>query len=432
MTRRAVGLGVGARATATAVAALIALAGSGGGCSSGASGAAGTDVADGVAPPPARGGAPSPALAPPRTRPGGLVPGLDRGLRSWQWRIDEAALDAPLGAVLASVAVPPPASAVVEPEVAERLARNGLRLLAVPREDLDRLRTLLVLPSLQVETWHGEASDWRPLAVAVPGAGGGVRGGGGGGAAVAIGGRMRRFPSGSFRLAVRAWTMRMEDGPHLQVELRVEHLEPARDRGLLAGRARPVARLVDGLALELAAPPDLAWVIAPAPPNTAWPAPGTPLAADAAGQDDRRDPRGGGEGSARTLGPPALPVTTVGELLLTRRGAPASQRTSATPGDGAGAENGRDRPGGRRIIRELLVLEPELPRILFPEPPRDAADRAEAGSPGGGGPRGELAPTERAAAGRVAVAVRAAEGAAGAAAGSHRRRAVPATPEDAP
>lgn len=294
-----------------------------------------------------------------RIRPSGLMPGLDRGLRSWQWRVAEDRLTAPLGDILASVAVRPPPGTGPSPELEERLGRNGLRLLAVPRTSIDRLRDLVAAPAMQVETWHGEAVDWRALALVRPP---------GASAAVVIGDRVRRFPEGSFRLAARAWTMRMEDGPHLQIELRVDHVATRRDRGLLAGRVRSTTRLVDDLVVELAAPLHLAWVIVPAAIDETWPAVGTPLVltstvaarADDAEDADESDERGSAlpAPAARTIGPPVVPLPTVGQRLL------AGQ-----------ADEG---------LREMIILEPELPAGLFPVPP-------SAGSSGPSGPSGSAA-----------------------------------------
>jgi hypothetical protein len=288
-----------------------------------------------------------------RIRPGGLMPGLDRGLRSWQWRVAEARLTAPLGDILASVAVTPPPGAGASPELEARLARNGLRLLAVPRASIDRLRALVAAPAMQVETWHGEAVDWRALALVRPP---------GDSAAVVIGERVRRYPEGSFRLAARAWTMRMEDGPHLQIELRVDHVATRRDRGLLAGRVRSITRPVDDLVVELAAPADLAWIIVAAPIDEVWPAPGTPLdggpRADVAGRTtaDEDEPAPTPPGAAaRTIGPPVIPLPTVGQRLL------AGQ-----------ADEG---------LREMIILEPELPAVLFPTPPSSTARPASAPAP---------------------------------------------------
>ena len=294
--------------------------------------------------------APAASGQPPRA--GGLIPGLDRGLRTRRWRVDETRLAAPLGEVLAGVAVSPPPATGLDEAVRDHLARNGLRVLTVPRASLETLRMQLAAPPRQVETWHGEAIDWRSLATGRPPAGVSV---------VAMGERMRPHAGGEYRLVARAWTMRMEDGPHLQVELRVDHVEPRRDGGLRLAPEPPSVRLVDGLVVELATPADLAWVIAAAPVSEAWPEPGTPIGGGAGvgGSEPGTEPAAGPVLDAAPgpgFGPPTAAIPTVGQLLL-----------AGPPGSGE---------------RDVLILEAELPASLSPRPIADAGAAAGRG-PGG-------------------------------------------------
>lgn len=317
----------------------LAVAAAWGGC------ATSSGPADGAPGPNAAGPADLAGAAP---RAGGLIPGLDRGLRTRRWRVDGDRLDAPLGEILSSVAVAPPPETGLDESVREHLARNGLRMLAVPRTSLETLRTRLAAPPRQIETWHGEAVDWRSLLVGRPVAGVSV---------VAVGDRVRPHPGGEYRLAVRAWTMRMEDGPHLQVELRVEHVEPRRESGLRLAPEAPAARLVDALRVELATPGDLAWVIASAPTAEVWPEPGRAgAAAESAGGSGDGTGTGAVAAAGPGLGPPAAAIPTVGQLLL-----PES-------------------PGTRE--REILILEAELPPSLWPRPIADGRGNDAAG-PGG-------------------------------------------------
>lgn len=308
-----------------------------------------------------------------RTRPGGVVPGLEQGLRSRQWRVVEADIDTEIGAVIAAFGVEPPVDSGLTDDMLVRLAGNGLRIVAVPVERLPELRVALGRAAMDAETWHGEAPDWRDLAVAEIG---------GRGTAVAMQGRVRRWDRGSFRLRVRAWTMRMEDGPHLQMDLAVGHIRTSRSRGLLAGRPSTRSRIVDGLRFEIATPRDIAWVIASAPVAEEWPALGTPLELEDPAASESGD--GGAEAEAAAVivprdpdslpgplvvfgdepdpdegasrGPSAGPITTVGRVLLERSLAPGT--------------------------RDIVILEPQIPDGAFAEgmlPSSDAAGDAAGG-----------------------------------------------------
>ncbi|MFK7962179.1 MAG: hypothetical protein AB8G96_16835, partial [Phycisphaerales bacterium] len=163
---------------------------------------------------------------------------------------------AEVGAIIASLAVQPPADARPSDAAVERLRRNGLRLYAVPRGRFRDLQRALGVPQRSVETWLGEAWAWRDLA---------TRANRERAAAVAVGDTVQRFDPGVFRLQMRAWTIRMEDGPQCQVELRLEHADtPRRSIDLLGPTVRPPGRLIDEVNFEFATGGDVLWVLAPA------------------------------------------------------------------------------------------------------------------------------------------------------------------------
>ncbi|MHC4429424.1 MAG: hypothetical protein ACYS0D_12610 [Planctomycetota bacterium] len=171
----------------------------------------------------------------------------DDGLELRQWAI--AADPTHVAQVLAGFAD----GAAAGPDVIERLDRNGLSLVRVPRSDLRALRDALGVAALNLTAWHGQVYEWReaiqrPL--------------GPGPTAIAVDGHVRRYEAGgAVRLMMRAWTMPMEEGPYLSLELAPVHErpQPQLERLLGADGLRGTDRL--GEHVELALTPGHAWVL---------------------------------------------------------------------------------------------------------------------------------------------------------------------------
>lgn len=154
---------------------------------------------------------------------------------------------------------------------------------------------------------------------------------------------------------IRAWTIQMEDGPsvRLQLEGRYDRSQPTRLDQVM-GRQVAEGRQLPSISLDLLLDAGYAYVLTGEPPGSEW-----GLSEDDAGpgQEDLERPEGGQEeddssAERQSIGPEALPPLTVGELLFRREGLPAA--------------------------RQLLVFVPRIPDRLFP--PEGAA-----GSAGHGG-----------------------------------------------
>ena len=220
--------------------------------------------------------------------------------------------------------------ALVDASADASLRRNGLRLVRIRAGELESLLTSLGGASLDATTWHGQIYQWRELVQYPIGPAG---------MAVAVDGLVRRFESGTFRLMFRSWTVPMEDGPRLQLQLLGQfdrsQQEPLRrfvtDRRVTGEVFHSFAFQIQlevgfGYAL-LFESPDIDWAFGPADQLDAT---ADPVAAESNGQVS--DPE--------QVGPKADAPPTFGELLL---------RTDA-------------RPPKRRV----LVFVPKFPPAAFP------------------------------------------------------------------
>ncbi|MDY7110358.1 MAG: hypothetical protein SYC29_17145 [Planctomycetota bacterium] len=268
----------------------------------------------------------------------GVLPAAENGLQVRQWRV----ADDP--AVIASALLAHTAGQGLDDRACRRLARNGLRLLRIPADELEALRADLGGTSLNVDSWHGQVCDWRsivdwPIEAT--------------GRALAVDGRVRRFQSGRFRLMIRSWTIPMEDGPYVRLELqgRYERSRPARlDRP--AARPEYEGRELPAVALDVLLEAGYAYILTGESPSVEW-EPGaegsTPPAGDenvtAGPQADDEDEGEVPEGEA--IGPAALPPLTIGELLF--------------------------RPDAAPPTRRLLVFVPRIPDRFFPPELRSEA-----------------------------------------------------------
>ncbi len=99
---------------------------------------------------------------------------------------------------------------VLDAKTDESLRRNGMRLVRVRADQVDDLLGDLGVGPSDVAAWHGQVVEWRELyqrTVSGPGA------------TLAVSGRVRSIPQGQLRLMGRSWTVLMEDGPYLTLEM---------------------------------------------------------------------------------------------------------------------------------------------------------------------------------------------------------------------
>ncbi|MBX3354985.1 MAG: hypothetical protein KF724_04725 [Phycisphaeraceae bacterium] len=169
------------------------------------------------------------------------------------------------------------------PETIDRLRRNGFVVAEVPTESLPSLLAELGGTLSDVRNWHGQIPEWRELLRATPRPG----------AAIYTGDRVQPLAGTSLRLAVRGWTVPMEDGGLFWLEM-IPHsvgqdgsstamISSLAPRSRLRGTPFPDA----GLSVVL----DQGWslILAPEPPPP-------PM--------------------ARTTGPEVDPPVTLGALLM--------------------------------------------------------------------------------------------------------------------
>src|SRR5688572_26274372 len=160
----------------------------------------------------------------------------DNGLELRRWSV----LDQPQ--VLRQVLARHRDGEALDAEALNRLRRNGFRFIRVPLEALPELLSDLGGASIDRTEWHGQVHVWPPLAQRPVAQGPSAPRHGrrdaasppanryGSGAAVAVDGRIDRYDRGEFRLLARSWTVHMEDGPFLHLELLPEHYcQPVND-----------------------------------------------------------------------------------------------------------------------------------------------------------------------------------------------------------
>jgi hypothetical protein len=221
----------------------------------------------------------------------------DNGLEVRKWMIaDESAS---FGPALESFRAGEPLS----PDRVAALRRDGLRFVRVRADQLDALAEELGLGPVEVGAWHGQILTWRELQEQHVGPQG---------IAIAAGGRVRRLGPGRLRLMARSWTVQMEEGPYLNLELLPEYARPhgPRLRRLLGAQALqgdvfPSARL------EALLEPGYAYVLVSETPRARW-------------QTDDADPKPAATdiGPHAAVGPGATAPETIGEFLLASRSEP--------------------------------------------------------------------------------------------------------------
>ncbi len=277
-------------------------------------------VAPTAAPSQASDGAPNVRIAPGARR----LLSSDNGLEVRNWVIMERGPR--IAAAIESFGQP----ALVDASADASLRRNGLRLVRIPAGELESLLASLGGASVDATAWHGQVYRWRELVQYPIGPAG---------MAVAVDGRVRRFARGTFRLMFRSWTVPMEDGPRLQLQLLGQVDRPQQEpfRRFVTDR-RVTGEVFRSFAFEiqleigfgyvlLYESPDIDWAFGPADQLDAT---AEPVAGEMNGQVSE----------APQVGPKADAPPTFGELLL---------RTDT-------------RPPKRRV----LVFVPKFPPAAFP------------------------------------------------------------------
>jgi len=135
----------------------------------------------------------------------------------------------------------------------ESLRRNGMRFVRVRADHTNDLLGDLGLAPSDVAAWHGQVVEWRELykqPVSGPGA------------TLAVSGRVRSIPPGQLRLMGRSWTVLMEDGPYLTLEL-IPQLRRQQEPSLyqLLGDARLQGEVFEALAVEIELKPGYVYVL---------------------------------------------------------------------------------------------------------------------------------------------------------------------------
>jgi len=269
-----------------------------------------------------------------------ILPTADNGLQVRQWRVP----DDP--DTIASALVRHVRGGFLETELSRRLRRNGLRFVRVPADDLEALLADLGGATFSVDTWHGQACDWRAVAdwpIEATGR------------ALAVDGRVRRFEGGRVQLMIRSWTIQMEDGPNVRLQLqgRYARSQPTRLDQVI-GRRAAEGRRFPSITLDLLLEAGDAYVLTGEPPGRDWELDGT--GAGVGQEEGETGEAGRAEDQSSTepadIGPEALAPLTVGELLFRRDQMPAT--------------------------RQLLVFVPRIPDRLFP--PEEEARSPDAGA----------------------------------------------------
>lgn len=200
---------------------------------------------------------------------------------------------------------------------AERLQRNGFRMLRMPADQVEALLAELGGATIESNEWQGQVHQWRalldrPVETA--------------GRAIAVDGHVRRYDRGEFRLLVRSWIVPMEDGVRMQFEMLPQHHRSQTNnlRKLLGEQQTQV----DGFAacaLDLQLEPGYAYVLVGEPPQAKWIAPGAEAAPDQPAAIPPRFARTPRVGPSDLFANEEATPLTIGELLLPRAAKPASR-----------------------------------------------------------------------------------------------------------
>lgn len=227
---------------------------------------------------------------------------------------------------------------LLEESQREDFRRNGLRLVRVWAEDIDPLLKAFDGASSNTAAWHGQVYNWAELlrrqVKAQP-------------IAVAVDGHVKRYKNGTFRLMLRSWTVSMEDGPRLQLQLLPQFDKPQRIsiRGFRADR-NVQGEVFQSFTVETLLETGFVYVLTYASPQAVWeigkkPGDDKPKS-DAASEDAEEIANSGSTavGGLGVAGPGTILPPTYGELMC--------------------------RTAGLYPTRRILLFEPTIPLELFP------------------------------------------------------------------
>lgn len=218
----------------------------------------------------------------------------------------------------------------------EALERNGLRVVRVPLEELESMLGELGVPSRHIRTWFGQVTTWRDVLTSPVDETS---------RALVVSGRVRRFADGNYSLMLRSWTLMMEDGPRMELEMIPRHDRPEVSNTVpLLGAKRTAETWLHAVRAEMLLESGYAYVMVYESPSVVWREPGE-------GESVRVAPGSDGGGRGPGVGPDdvgpyhatglsAIAPPTVGEVLL-------------------GRESGKPR-------RHLLAFVPKIPERFQP------------------------------------------------------------------
>lgn len=261
--------------------------------------------------------------------PGVSVRAAERGLEIVTWACDDAdgALQA---ALLPYLNAPTP----FPPETIERWRLNGLRVFAVPADELERVRERLPLLGVTQRQWLGESPAWI-TAVGGPSNSRTTY--------LRVDGHESPIDPGRMGISTRCWISPTRAGePALRLEI-CPHHTPVRPKRSITTRPDTGPAAIDTrLAASVLVGEGLAYVFVPANPDAIWGSdvPADPDAAEAdAGENSRPEHDASSGSEVEFLGPPTAAIPTLGEALL-----------STWP------------PPGHRRPKAIVALVPKVPR----------------------------------------------------------------------
>lgn len=259
-----------------------------------------------------------PVVVSQRTSPG--VHSTQQGLELWTWAVSDARRQLPSldptkpsyiirddKTDIESLLAPYLGNPVPMPDEARsRWRAAGLRIVAVPRSDLDRLLSASRLTGQAQRQWLGQVAEWddavRPVPITGP-------------KAVALADGVMMLEPGRLRLPLRAWLVPDASSPsaaalHVELSPRLEPHIGERERLAAAAQGRHSAppMILQSLVTSIAASGDDAYVIVSDAPGADWARPAPPAEAES------------------IYGPPTPVPASFGELLLSIPASESSPR----------------------------------------------------------------------------------------------------------